>query len=187
MIPMAPRSTPGKSKTLDDIGLYRELVESGPLRRRPAAHDGDGSRRRRGARSASSWPRRTSCSAAWPRSPQDGPLVAASATGSQLAPYAAGAGRLILVVGSQKIVPDLPPPCAASRGRLPLRGRPGARASRRPHQAREGAAHLRRVDAGSDHGRARARAGRRLTEWPPADTDRIRQWPDRASRRHPSS
>ena len=38
---------------------------------------------------------------------EDGTLVAASATGSQLGAYAAGAGRLILVVGSQKIVPDL--------------------------------------------------------------------------------
>ena len=37
----------------------------------------------------------------------DGTLVAASATGSQLGSYASGAGRLILVVGSQKIVPDL--------------------------------------------------------------------------------
>ena len=37
----------------------------------------------------------------------DGTLVAASATGSQLGPYASGAGRVILVVGSQKIVPDL--------------------------------------------------------------------------------
>jgi acyl-CoA hydrolase len=38
---------------------------------------------------------------------EDGALVAASAIGSQLSGYAAGAGRLILVVGSQKIVPDL--------------------------------------------------------------------------------
>ncbi len=37
----------------------------------------------------------------------DGMLVAASATGSQLAGYASGAGRLILIVGSQKLVPDL--------------------------------------------------------------------------------
>jgi hypothetical protein len=37
----------------------------------------------------------------------DGVLVCASATASQLAPYASAAGRLILVVGSQKIVPDL--------------------------------------------------------------------------------
>ena len=38
---------------------------------------------------------------------EDGAMVAASATGSQLGPYSAGAGRLILVIGSQKIVPDL--------------------------------------------------------------------------------
>lgn len=38
---------------------------------------------------------------------EDGQLVAASATGSQLASYAAGAMRTILVAGAQKIVPDL--------------------------------------------------------------------------------
>ncbi len=38
---------------------------------------------------------------------EDGILVDASATGSQLAPYASTAGKVILVVGSQKIVPDL--------------------------------------------------------------------------------
>lgn len=38
---------------------------------------------------------------------EDGRLLAASATGSQLASYAAGAMRMILVIGSQKIVPDL--------------------------------------------------------------------------------
>ena len=38
---------------------------------------------------------------------EEGVLVAASATGSQLGPYAGTAGKVILVVGSQKIVPDL--------------------------------------------------------------------------------
>jgi hypothetical protein len=38
---------------------------------------------------------------------EDGILVAASATASQLGPYAYTAGKVILVVGSQKIVPDL--------------------------------------------------------------------------------
>jgi L-lactate utilization protein LutC len=38
---------------------------------------------------------------------EDGILVAASATASQLGSYAATAGKVILVVGSQKIVPDL--------------------------------------------------------------------------------
>ena len=38
---------------------------------------------------------------------ETGSLVAASASGSQLGPYAAGAGKVILVVGTQKIVSDL--------------------------------------------------------------------------------
>jgi hypothetical protein len=38
---------------------------------------------------------------------EDGVLVAASATASQLGPYANTAGKVMLVVGSQKIVPDL--------------------------------------------------------------------------------
>ena len=38
---------------------------------------------------------------------EDGVLVAASATASQLGPYANTAGKVILVVGSQKIVPNL--------------------------------------------------------------------------------
>ena len=38
---------------------------------------------------------------------ETGSLVAASMSGSQLGPYAIGAGRVILVVGTQKIVPDL--------------------------------------------------------------------------------
>jgi L-lactate utilization protein LutC len=38
---------------------------------------------------------------------ETGSLVAASLSGSQLGPYASGAGRVILVVGTQKIVPDL--------------------------------------------------------------------------------
>jgi L-lactate utilization protein LutC len=38
----------------------------------------------------------------------DGVLVLASATGSQLASYAFGTAHVILVVGAQKLVPDLP-------------------------------------------------------------------------------
>jgi hypothetical protein len=38
---------------------------------------------------------------------ESGVLVVASATASQLGPYAGTAGKVILVVGSQKIVPDL--------------------------------------------------------------------------------
>jgi hypothetical protein len=38
---------------------------------------------------------------------EDGRVVAASASGSQLGAYAYGAGRVIWVVGSQKVVPDI--------------------------------------------------------------------------------
>jgi hypothetical protein len=38
---------------------------------------------------------------------QAGQIVMTSATGSQIGPIASGAGRLILVIGSQKVVPDL--------------------------------------------------------------------------------
>ena len=38
---------------------------------------------------------------------QAGQLVVASASGSQIGPYSSAAGKLILVIGSQKIVPDL--------------------------------------------------------------------------------
>jgi acyl-CoA hydrolase len=38
---------------------------------------------------------------------EDGRVIAASGSGSQLGPYASAAGKVIWVVGSQKIVPDL--------------------------------------------------------------------------------
>ncbi len=38
---------------------------------------------------------------------ETGSLITASAGGSQLGPYVAGAGRVILVVGTQKIVSDI--------------------------------------------------------------------------------
>jgi hypothetical protein len=38
---------------------------------------------------------------------ETGSLIAASMSGSQLGPYASGAGRVILLVGTQKIVSDL--------------------------------------------------------------------------------
>jgi hypothetical protein len=36
-----------------------------------------------------------------------GRLAAASGSGSQIGPYASGAGQLILVIGAQWVVPDL--------------------------------------------------------------------------------
>jgi hypothetical protein len=39
---------------------------------------------------------------------EDGSLVVASASASQIGPLASGAGHVIFAIGSQKIVPDLP-------------------------------------------------------------------------------
>jgi hypothetical protein len=106
LIPQGAEVHSGKSKTLEDIGLYAEFMESGrydAIRPRMAALDR--ATQGREIRKLSAAPDFMLGSVA--AITADGTLVAASATGSQLAAYAAGAGRLILVVGSQKLVPDL--------------------------------------------------------------------------------
>ena len=106
LIPEGAEVHTGKSKTLEDIGLYSELVDSGrydAVRSRMVAMDR--ATQGREIRKLSAAPDFMLGSVAVITA--DGTLVAASATGSQLGAYAAGAGRLILVVGSQKLVPDL--------------------------------------------------------------------------------
>lgn len=106
MIPDGAEVHSGKSKTLDDIGLHAELMDSDRydvVRKQIVTMDR--ATHGRQIRKLSTGPdfMLGSVSAVT----EDGALVAASGTGSQLAGYAAGAGRLILIVGSQKIVPDL--------------------------------------------------------------------------------
>jgi hypothetical protein len=106
MIPEGAEVHSGKSKTLEDVGLYGELVGSGrydAIRGRMSTMDR--ATQGREIRKLSAAPDFMLGSVA--AITEDGTLVAASATGSQLGAYAAGAGRLILVVGSQKVVPDL--------------------------------------------------------------------------------
>jgi hypothetical protein len=106
MIPAGAEVHSGKSKTLEDVGLYAEIVESGrydALRPRMAALDR--ATQGREIRKLIGAPDFMLGSVA--AITEDGTLVAASATGSQLGAYSSGAGRLILVVGGQKIVPDL--------------------------------------------------------------------------------
>ena len=106
MIPEGAEVHSGKSKTLDDLGVYKEIVESGrydPIRPRLFAMDRVTQGREMRKMTAAPDVMLGSVAAVT----YDGALVAASATGSQFAGYAAGAGRLILIVGSQKIVPDL--------------------------------------------------------------------------------
>lgn len=106
MIPEGADVHTAKSKTLDDVGLFHELVDSGRYDAvRPKMYAMDRATQGREIRKLTATPDFMVGSVA--AILEDGTLVAASATGSQLAGYAAGAGRLILVVGSQKIVPDL--------------------------------------------------------------------------------
>jgi LUD domain len=106
MIPDGAEVHTGKSKTLEDTGLLSELVESGRYDAiRPRLLKMDRQTQGREMRKLVAAPDFELGSVA--AVTEDGALVAASATGSQLGAYAAGAGRLILVVGSQKIVTDL--------------------------------------------------------------------------------
>jgi LUD domain len=96
----------GKSKTLQDIGVTPILVEGGTYTYlRNVYSKMDRNTQMREIRKLISAPdfMLGSVSAV----SRDGILVAASATASQLGPYAAGGGKVILVVGSQKIVADL--------------------------------------------------------------------------------
>ncbi len=106
LIPAGAEVHSGKSKTFKDVGLLSELVESGRYEAlRPRIFAMDRATQGREIRKLMAAPDFMLGSVA--AVTLDGALVAASATGSQLGAYAAGAGRLILVVGSQKIVPDL--------------------------------------------------------------------------------
>ena len=106
MIPEGAEVHAAKSKTLLDIGLWQELSESGRydwLRGKYLTMDR--TTQAREIRKLISAPDYMLGSVQ--AVTEDGDLVVASASSSQLGPYAVGAGRLILVVGSQKIVRDL--------------------------------------------------------------------------------
>jgi LUD domain len=95
----------GKSRTLEDLGLVEELTSGRYDALRPRMLAMDRKTQGREIRKLVTAPDVELGSVA--AVTVDGALVAASATGSQLAAYAAGGGRLILVVGSQKIVANL--------------------------------------------------------------------------------
>ena len=105
-IPEGAQVHSGKSKTLEDIGVFGELMESDRydfIRRRTMKMDRQTQRdemRKLGAA--------PDIMLASPQAVTDqGQLFFASASGSQIGPIASGAGKLILVIGSQKVVPDL--------------------------------------------------------------------------------
>jgi LUD domain len=105
-IPVGVTIHSGKSKTLDDLGISQVLMDSDRydfVRKRLFKMDRQTQARE--IRQLASAPDLMLGSVN--AITKDGQLVASSATGSQLGPFASGAGQLILVVGSQKIVKDL--------------------------------------------------------------------------------
>jgi LUD domain len=106
LIPEGAEVHSGKSKTLEELGLFADLMESGRYDAiRPRLFKMDRQTQAMEMRKLGTAPNFMVGSVA--AVTEDGALIAASGTGTQLAAYAAGAGRLILIVGSQKIVPDL--------------------------------------------------------------------------------
>ncbi|MFL5668045.1 MAG: LUD domain-containing protein [Chloroflexota bacterium] len=96
----------GKSATLEEIGVFTALHEPGRYDAiRPKLYSMDRATQAREMRKMAAVPDTVVGSVN--ALTEDGALLAASATGNQLAAYAGGAGRVILVVGSQKIVKDM--------------------------------------------------------------------------------
>jgi hypothetical protein len=105
LIPEGAEVHSGKSRTLVDVGLYAALFESGIYDAlRPKLLTMDRATQGREMRKLVASPDVMVGSVQ--AITTDGVMFAASATGSQLGPYVSGAGHVILVVGSQKIVPD---------------------------------------------------------------------------------
>ena len=106
LIPDASQVHHGASQTLDVVGITDEIDKSGrydPLRPRIWGMDrkteGDEIRRLGAAPDV--------MLGSVHAVTETGSLLAASMSGSQLGPYVSGAGRVILVVGTQKIVTDI--------------------------------------------------------------------------------
>ena len=106
LIPQGAEVGEGASVTLDQIGVTQIIEQSGHYDAvRPLTRAMDRATQMREIRKMGAAPDIQINSVA--ALTQDGRMVVASSTGSQIGSIAFGAGRLILVVGSQKIVKDL--------------------------------------------------------------------------------
>ena len=98
----------GASRTLEDIGVTEAIEESGrydAVRLRTRSMDRsspEGLRAMRKLGVGPDWYVNSAHAVT-----EDGTILIASNTGSQLAPLSFGAGEVIFAIGSQKIVPDL--------------------------------------------------------------------------------
>jgi L-lactate utilization protein LutC len=106
LIPVGSQVHHGASQTLEESGIVGEIEGSGryePIRPRIWSMDRETEADEIRRLSSSPDVMLGSVHAVT----ESGSLVTASAGGSQLGPYASGAGKVILVVGTQKIVSDL--------------------------------------------------------------------------------
>ncbi len=106
LLPEGAEVGQGTSKTLEELGVTEEIEESGRYDAvRPRWRAMDRKTEAREIRKLQAAPDY------WINSvnalTEDGTFVFASNTGSQLGPISAGAGKVILAIGAQKIVPDL--------------------------------------------------------------------------------
>jgi acyl-CoA hydrolase len=105
-IPESASIHSGKSKTLEDAGIFNALMDGEQydfIRRKTLKMDRRTQMREITQMGATPDVMIGSVQAVT----KDGQLVITSATGSQLGPLASGADKVIFVIGSQKVVPDL--------------------------------------------------------------------------------
>ena len=106
MIPKGAEVHWAKSRTLDDVGLTADLIDPNRYAAiRPLYMAMDRATQGREIRKMMAAPDYMLGSAQ--AITDDGAIVAVSYSGSQMGPFSASSGRLILVIGSQKIVADL--------------------------------------------------------------------------------
>jgi hypothetical protein len=106
MLPNGAEVYTAKSKTLEDIGIFAAVNDSGNYDAiRPRYMKMDRATQAREIRKLMAAPDYIVGSVQ--ALTEDGQLVVTSYSGSQVGGFAFGGGRVILVVGSQKIVPDL--------------------------------------------------------------------------------
>jgi hypothetical protein len=107
MLPIGTEVFNNTSRTLEAIGVAEDIERSGlyqPLR--PRLYQMDREMQTREMRQLGAAPDYVVGSVH--AVTEDGSLLIASASGSQLGPLVSGAGHVIFVIGGQKLVPDIP-------------------------------------------------------------------------------
>jgi hypothetical protein len=106
LIPVGSEVNQASSRTVDELGVGEAIIERAEyVALKPQIWSMDRQTQGKQIRQLGSAPEVMVGSVhaiTW-----DGQLVTASASGSQIAAYAGGAGQVVLVAGTQKIVPDL--------------------------------------------------------------------------------